>query len=65
MPEQRNKKILDNVREITHKDIMTILREIDKEFLKETVSGEPFKKYFFENSKSAEITDYIRNILTE
>ena len=65
VPEQRNKKILDNVREITHKDIMTILREIDKEFLKETVSGEPFKKYFFENSKSAEITDYIRNILSE
>ncbi len=65
VPEQRNKKILDNVREITHKDIMTILREIDREFLKETVSGEPFKKYFFENSKSAEITDYIRNILSE
>lgn len=29
VPEQRNKKILDGVKEITHKDMMTILKEID------------------------------------
>ncbi len=63
VPEQRNKKILDNVKEITHKDIMTILKEIDRNLLKEAVSGEPFKKYFFENSKSEEISAYIKKVL--
>ena len=33
-PEQRNKQILDKVKEITHQDIMTILKNIDKEFHK-------------------------------
>ena len=31
--EQANKKILDEVKKITHKDMMTILKEIDQEFL--------------------------------
>ncbi len=63
VPEQRNKKILDGVKEITYKDIMTILKEIDKDFLKETVSGDAFKKYFFENSKNKEISDFIAEVL--
>ena len=32
-PEQRNKKILDEVKKVTHKPIMTILKEIDQTFL--------------------------------
>ncbi|MCD8214419.1 MAG: RpiB/LacA/LacB family sugar-phosphate isomerase [Clostridiales bacterium] len=63
VPEQRNKKILDGVREITYKDIMTILNEIDRDFLKETVSGEAFKKLFFENSQNKEISDFIAEVL--
>ncbi|MCD8089501.1 MAG: RpiB/LacA/LacB family sugar-phosphate isomerase [Clostridiales bacterium] len=63
VPEQRNKKILDGVKEITYKDIMTILNEIDRDFLKETVSGDAFKKYFFENSKNKEISDFIAEVL--
>lgn len=60
VPEQRNKKILDGVKEITHKDIMTILKEIDQDFLKTTVSGEKFKEYFFANCQVPEIADYLR-----
>ncbi|MCD7777774.1 MAG: RpiB/LacA/LacB family sugar-phosphate isomerase, partial [Clostridiales bacterium] len=63
VPEQKNKKILDGVKEITYKDIMTILNEIDRDFLKETVSGEAFKKYFFENSQDKEISDFIAEVL--
>ena len=32
IPEQTNKKILNEVKKITHKDMITILTEIDKEF---------------------------------
>lgn len=61
--EQANKKILDEVKKITHKDMMTILKEIDQEFLYQTVNRNQFKKYFFENAEDGEIKEYIRKIL--
>ena len=63
IPEQANKKILDEVKKITHKDMMAILREIDQEFLYQTVNRNQFKKYFFENAEDGEIKEYIRKIL--
>ena len=63
VPEQPNKKILDEVKEITHTDIMTILKKIDQKFLKETVSGIKFQEYFFANCKDNEIKEYIEGIL--
>ena len=63
VPEQANKKILDEVKKITHKDMMTILKEIDQEFLYQTVNRNQFKKYFFENAEDGEIKEYIRKIL--
>ncbi|OPJ62866.1 RpiB/LacA/LacB family sugar-phosphate isomerase [Clostridium oryzae] len=63
IPEQRNKKILDQIKKVTYKDMVTILKEIDQELLKGAVSGERFKEYFFDNCKCEEIGDYIRSIL--
>ncbi len=63
VPEQRNKKILDGIREITLKDMMTVLKEIDRDFLKEAISGEGFKKYFFENCKDEEMAAFLKKVL--
>lgn len=63
IPEQANKKILDEVKKVTHKDMLTILKEIDQEFLYQTINREQFKKYFFENAKDNEIKEYIKKIL--
>ena len=63
IPEQRNKKILDEVKKITHKDMIDILKQIDQEFLYETINREQFKKYFFDNAEDGEIKDYIKSIL--
>ena len=63
IPEQRNKKILDEVKKVTHQDIMTILKNIDQELLKGAVSGEGFQKYFFANCKNDDIANYIRKVL--
>lgn len=63
MPEQRNKKILDQVKAVTTKDMLTILKEIDQDFLKTTVSGERFREYFFANCKDSEIADYLKTII--
>ena len=63
VPEQRNKKILDGIKKITHTDMMTILKTIDQDFLKATVSGAKFKELFFANCKCPEIKAYIESVL--
>lgn len=63
VPEQRNKKILDEVKKVTHNDIMTVLKNIDQDLLKGAVSGEKFSELFFDSSKSFEISDYIKSVL--
>lgn len=34
VPEQRNKKILDQVKEVTHTDMVTILKNLDRELVR-------------------------------
>ena len=63
LPEQTNKKILDEVKKVTHKDMLTILKEIDKDFLYQTINRPQFKKYFFENAKDGEIKEYLKDML--
>lgn len=63
IPEQANKKILDDIKKITHKDMLTILKQIDQEFLYQTINREQFRKQFFENAEDGEIKDYIREVL--
>lgn len=65
VPEQRNKKILDDVKKITHHDIMYVLENIDQDFLKTTVSSEKFKELFFANCQVPEIADYIKKVIGE
>lgn len=63
VPEQRNKKILDEVKKVTHNDMMSILQNIDQELLKGAVSGEKFQEYFFANCKCDEIGGYVKKVL--
>lgn len=63
IPEQRNKKILDEVKKVTHQDMVTILKNLDQELLKGAVSGARFQEYFFANCKNDEIAAYITQLL--
>ena len=63
VPEQRNKKILDKVKEVTHTDMVTILENLDQDLVKGALSGEKFKEYFFANCKCDKIADSVRKIL--
>lgn len=62
-PEQRNKKILDGIKKITYRPMIDILKDVDKDFLMETIDRPTFKKYFFENAKDKEIIDFIKTVL--
>ncbi|MFI3284772.1 MAG: RpiB/LacA/LacB family sugar-phosphate isomerase [Erysipelotrichaceae bacterium] len=63
IPEQRNKKILDEVKLHTHQSMISILKSIDQDFLKQTISGEKFQEYFFANSQDEEISTYLKTVL--
>ncbi len=63
VPEQRNKKILDGVKEITHTPMLEILKKIDQQFLLDTINRDSFKKYFFANAKDKEIINYCKDLL--
>ena len=64
VPEQANKKILDEVKKITHHDIMYVLKNIDQDFLKKTISGEKFSELFFGSCKDPEIAEYLKGVLS-
>lgn len=63
IPEQENKKILDEMKNITYKPLLEILKEIDQQFLKETVDYMEFKELFFKSSKDESINEYLRKLL--
>lgn len=63
VPEQRNKKILDEVKKVTHRDLLDILPELDQDLVKGAFSGEKFQELFFANAKCDKIKDYVKSIL--
>lgn len=63
VPEQRNKKILDSVKEVTHVDMVTILKNLDRELVKGALSGEKFAEYFFADCKCDAIAAAVKEIL--
>lgn len=63
VPEQRNKKILDEVKKVTHRDIISILKELDRELVAGALSGEKFQEYFFTNCKDEAIAACVKEIL--
>ena len=44
---------------------MTILKNIDQDFLKETISGKYFQEYFFENCQDEEVATYLKEVLAK
>lgn len=63
IPEQRNARILNELKTITHRPLIDILRTIDQDFLKETISGEHFQSLFFNHCQDKDIADYLRTLL--
>ena len=64
VPEQRNKKILDEVRKVTlNQDLVEILKKLDPELVKGAFMGEHFQELFFKNCKDERIGEYIKEIV--
>ena len=65
VPEQRNKKILDEVKKVTHTDMVYILENLDRELVKGAIAGKNFKEYFFANCKCDKIRAAVEKLLAE
>ena len=63
VPEKRNKLILDDVKKITHTDMLYIVKNLDQDFVKQTISGKHFKQLFLENCDNSELSEYIKTLL--
>lgn len=63
VPMKANREILKNVKKITHTPMIDVLKNIDKEFLLQTIDRSSFKEYFFKDAKDQEIIDYIKSVL--
>lgn len=59
-PEQRNKRILDDVRCQTFRPFLDCLRSIDSILVQGAVSGPRFESLFFEHCKDQTIAEYVR-----
>ena len=63
VPEQRSKKILDEVKKVTYREFTDILMEMDRELVKGALAGEHFQELFFANCKCEKIAACVREIL--
>lgn len=63
VPEQRNKKILDEVKKVTHRDLCDILPELDRDLVRGALSTRGFADYFEANCKDERILSCVKSIL--
>ena len=62
VPEQRNKKILDGIKALTYRPLIDILKDLDPEFVKGTISGEHFAEYFYPACRDAAVADFLKSL---
>lgn len=63
VPEQQNKKILDEVKKHTYVDLLEGLKGLDQELLKGAVAGSRFEELFFAGCRDKRIEEYVRTLL--
>ena len=63
VPMAKNRGILNEVKKVTHNDMVSILTSLDQDLVKGALSGEKFQEYFFANCKCDAIKACVSNIL--
>jgi ribose 5-phosphate isomerase RpiB len=63
VPEQRNKKILDAVKNTTYRNLEDILKELDQDLVKGALAGEHFQEYFYTHCKNEKLASCVKEIL--
>lgn len=61
-PEQANKKILDQVKLVTHRPLIEVLKGLDQQFVKNTIDDPKFAELFYPNCQDDEIASYLKSL---
>lgn len=62
-PQQRNKEILDQVRQGTYRPFLDCLQSLDRELLRGAVGGPRFQQLFFPRCQDPALAAYLRTLL--
>ena len=63
VPEQRNAKILNEVKKVTHRDMLDILPELDRDLVRGAFAGEKFSELFFANCKCDKMAALVKELI--
>lgn len=61
-PEQRNARILTEVKAITHRPLIDILKDLDRDFVKNTIDDPKFAELFYPNCADDEIAAFLKSL---
>lgn len=61
--QNKNVKILNEVKSRINKDIISALKSLDEEYVKVAISGERFQECFFKNCQDKELHEYISSLI--
>jgi ribose 5-phosphate isomerase RpiB len=59
---RKNRGVLKDLKAVTCKDMLTVLKTVDQDLLKAAVAGERFAEHFFANSQDEEISACLRDL---
>ena len=62
---RRNRGILKELKAVTCKDMLTVLKSVDQDLLKAAIAGERFAEYFYANSQDDEISAYLQSLSSD
>ena len=65
MPEQRNKRILDDVRAVSIKPLTEILPSLPTDLVKGAIAGEHFQELFFANATDDAVIALVKKLLEQ
>ncbi|MBE7051631.1 MAG: hypothetical protein E7395_03580, partial [Ruminococcaceae bacterium] len=54
---------LNEVKKVTHNDLVYILKNLDQDLVKGALAGEKFQEYFFANCKDEAIAACVKEII--
>lgn len=63
VPEQRNAKILNEVKKVTHRNMLDILPELDRDLVRGAFAGEKFSELFFANCKCDKMAALVKELI--
>lgn len=60
--ERKNKGVLDKVKALSHRPLLDLLKDLDRDFVKTTIDDPQFADLFYPNCQDPAIADFLRSL---